>query len=272
MVHGPLLITEVSTLSNICIKLIEERLVDLGQPQALEQEETVHKLRVMTKQLRAAWHLVQPVCGKETAKLRRNALRKLSSQLASARDQSVQKALAEQFHLDHPEISKETLEILFESSTQNSAPAQIPSISNVQQALESEIEAWKKVRLGEDERSTLRHRWRRSLKQAKALTRETLSSNDPELWHSWRKAVKRLRYQREFLSMIHPRMLGKKDLRIRKLGTSLGDHNDLAIFSDQLACSKLDHSELNQLKKVVAMKDQDIKRNCRRLGRKLFGS
>jgi len=260
----------VATLSNICIKLIEERLADLGQPQALENEEIVHQLRVMTKQLRAAWHLVQPVCGKGTAKLRRAALRELSSQLASSRDQSVQKALSEQLHLDHPEVSKKTCETLFDSSPQDSTHVQPPSITDIQQALKTEIEAWKKVRLGDEERSTLRHRWRHSQKQAKALTRETFTSNNPELWHSWRKAIKRLRYQREFLSMINPRLPGKKDLRIRKLGTRLGDHNDLAIFSQQLNASKLEASELNQLKKVVAMKDQEIKRNCRRLGRKLF--
>lgn len=261
----------MANLSNICIKLIEARLTDLEQPQALEDEEVVHQLRVITKQLRAAWHLVQPVCGKVTAKKRRTALRKLSAMLAESRDQSVQQALRGKFHLDHPEISKNSLDALFISSPPDLAQAKSASIAYIRRALKNESAAWGEVRLGDDERSTLRRRWRHSQKQAKSLTRETIHSNDPELWHSWRKAIKRLRYQREFLAEINPRILGKKDFRIRRLGTRLGDHNDLAVFSRQLDSATLEPSELNQLKKIAAMKDKELKRNCRRLGRKLFG-
>ncbi|NOX99310.1 MAG: CHAD domain-containing protein [Verrucomicrobia bacterium] len=261
----------MAKLSNICINLIEERLADLDQAQAFESDETIHQLRVLTKQLRAAWHLVQPVCGKKTAKQRRVALRKLSAMLAESRDQSVQHALREKFYLDHPEVSKESLNALFISSSPDSSHTKSASIANIRQALETESAAWSKVRLGDDERFTLRCRWRHSQKQAKARTLETIKSNDPELWHSWRKAIKRLRYQREFLAEINPRKLGKKDLRIRRLGTRLGDHNDLAVFSRQLDSATLGNVELNHLKKIVAVKNREIKRNCRRLGRKLFG-
>ncbi len=261
----------MAKLSNICTKLINLRLVDLEQPQALEDEEVIHQLRVLTKQLRAAWHLVQPVCGKKTAKQRRAALRKLSAILADSRDQSVQHTLRKKFHLDHPEVPKESLNALFVSSPPDSPHAKSASIANIRQALETEISAWSKVRLGDDERFTLRCRWRHSQKQVKTLTLETTRSNDPELWHSWRKAIKRLRYQREFLAEINPRKLGKKDLRIRRLGTRLGDHNDLAVFAQQLDSSALQASDLNELKGIVTMQDQKIKRNCRRLGRKLFG-
>jgi CHAD domain-containing protein len=183
----------------------------------------------------------------------------------------VQLALAEKFHCEHPEISKESLETLFGSSPPASDPSKQVTTADIQKALEADIAAWKTVRLGDDERSTLRHRWRKSLKKTKALTQQTLTSTDPKLWHSWRKAVKRLRYQREFLAMIHPRILGKKDARIRHLGTRLGDHNDLAIFSRQLGSAELKSADLNALKKAVAIEHQNIKRNCRRLGRKLFG-
>lgn len=261
----------MATLSNICIKLIGDRLADLEQPQALEDEEVVHQLRVLTKQLRSAWHLVQPVCGKALAKQRRDALQGISALLADSRDQSVQQTLKEKFHLDHPEVSKESLDALFVSLPPDSSQSKSASIADIRQALEAESATWSKIRLGNDERSTLRHRWRRSLKKAKTLTLETINSNDPELWHSWRKAIKRLRYQREFLAEVNPRILGKKDIRIRRLGTRLGDLNDLAVFSQKLDSATLNQDELNQLKKIVAIKGQDIKRNCRRLGRKIFG-
>ena len=261
----------MATLSNICINLIEERLVDLENPEALENDEVVHQIRVLTKRLRAAWHLVQPICGKDAAKQRRDSLRELSAQLAPSRDQSVQLALGEKFHREHPEVSKASLELLFGTSSQTSDQSKQPTVDNIHQALEAEIAAWKKIRLGADERTTLRHRWRYSRKKAKALTQQTLNSTDPELWHSWRKAVKRLRYQREFLAMINPRLLGKKDTRIRNLGTRLGDHNDLAVFSQQLSSASLKPDELNALNKAVATENLIIQRNCRRLGRKLFG-
>jgi len=271
IVHSPLLIERVAALSNICIKLTKECLAELDQPQALENEEVVHQIRVLTKRLRAAWHLVQPICGKDSSKQRCDALRKLSGQLAQSRDQFVQLALAEKFHRNHPEISKISLEILIASSPSTSPQSEQTSVTDIQQVLAAEIAAWGKIRLGDKERTTLRYRWRKSLKKVKTLTKETSSSTDPELWHNWRKAVKRLRYQREFLAMINPRLLGKKDTRIRNLGTRLGDHNDLAVFSRQLDCVKLAHDQLKALKKAVALHDQDIKRNCRRLGRKLFG-
>ncbi len=257
----------MAKISNICIGLINEHLADLDPPQALEDGEAVHQIRVLTKRLRAAWHLAQPICGKELAKQRRAALRDLSALLAKSRDQAVQLALAEKFQRQHPEISRQALEALFPHSQSPVAP---PSGPGIRQALEAEIAAWAKVRLGSEERRTLRRSWRASLKRAKSLTVETSASSDPELWHRWRKAVKRLRYQREFLAMVHPRVLGKRDLRIRNLGTRLGDHNDLAIFSRRLDSANLNPSDRQALKKMVALQDRDIKRNCRRLGRRLF--
>lgn len=261
----------MSALSNICIQLVNDSLADLKATQTLENEEQVHQLRVLTKRLRAAWHLSQPVCRGAVAQQRRHALRKLSSLVAHSRDQSVQKALAERFHRNHPELSKDSLQALFPSSADPSQPPALSSITEIRQILKNEIEAWRKIRLGDEERRVLRNRWRHSLKKAKTLTRQSFKSNDAELWHSWRKAVKRLRYQREFLAQINPRILGKKDQRIRRLGTRLGDHNDLAVFRTHLNSADLQRNESNALNKAVAMEDQKIKRNCRRLGRKLFG-
>lgn len=261
-------------LSNICIQLIENSLQELDQAQALENEKVVHQLRVLTKRLRAAWHLAQPICGKELAQQRRTALAEISAQLAASRDQSVQWALAAKFHQKHPQVSEKTLSALFEAPASDTQAPQALSVVDTQSAFATEIYAWKKVQLGDEERSVLRHRWRHSLKKTRALTVKTCKSNSAERWHDWRKAVKRLRYQREFLAMIHPRILGKHDLRIRQLGTRLGDHNDLAIFAKRLtpsAMAAMETTELNQLKKALAMEDRKIKGNCRRLGRKLFG-
>jgi len=262
----------VPSLSHICIQLVQDQLTDLELSQALEDEELVHQLRVLTKRLRAAWHLAQPVCGKKQAQQRRHALRKLSALIAHSRDRSVQSALAEKIHLNHPEISATSLQRLFPSSADTPPPPPLlSSIKEIRQILASEIEAWGNVLLGNQERCVLRHRWRHSFKQTQTLTRQSSKSNDAELWHSWRKAVKRLRYQREFLAQINPRILGKKDLRIRRLGTRLGDHNDLAVFRTHLNSADLERKESNVLNKAVAMEDHKIKRNCRRLGRKLFG-
>ncbi len=261
-------------LSNICIQLIEDSLHELDQARALENEKVVHQLRVLTKRLRAAWHLAQPVCGKNLAQQRRTALAETSAQLAASRDQSVQLALAKKFHQAHPEISEKTLAALFETATLDKQAAHTPSVADTKNAFASETDAWKKVQLGDKERSILRHRWRHSLKKARSLAKKTCQSSSADRWHDWRKAVKRLRYQREFLAMIHPRILGKHDLRIRQLGTRLGDHNDLVIFAKRLtpsAMAAMETAELNQLKKALAMEDRKIKGNCRRLSRKLFG-
>ncbi|MCF6311813.1 MAG: CHAD domain-containing protein [Verrucomicrobiales bacterium] len=259
----------MSTLSSISIQLIRDLLKQLEAPSALDQEEVVHQARVLTKRLRAAWHLAQPICQKKQAQQARCELRSLSALLAPSRDRSVQTALATNLLQLHPDRSATSpnLSSLFPETT-NPSPLSLACITG---PLVSQIAAWENVHFGKQERKVLRYRCRLSLKTAKDLTRQSLKIDDAEQWHSWRKAIKRLRYQREFLALIYPRELGTYDLRLRRLGTRLGDHNDLAIFSAQLHSAALKTPDLNRLKKPIAIEERKIKSNCRRLGRRLFG-
>lgn len=259
----------VSTLSNICTQLIQHNLNDSHESPSLNNEETVHQLRVLTKRLRAAWHLAQPICQKKQVLQARSELRSLSALLAASRDQSVQTALAANLLQLYPDSCEASLELpsLFSETTYPPAP----SLACIQEPLIAQISAWGEVHFGKQERKVLRYRCRRSLKTAKNLTRQCLKSDDGELWHTWRKAIKRLRYQREFLALIYPRELGTYDLRLRRLGTRLGDHNDLAVFTEHLHSASLKNPDFRRLKKPIAIEERKIKGNCRRLGRKLFG-
>ncbi|MGI9244506.1 MAG: CHAD domain-containing protein [Verrucomicrobiales bacterium] len=258
-------------LSKFCIELIQERLVDLDDPQALQNEVVVHQLRVLTKRLRAAWHLAQPACGKKFARKRRGAMRDLSALLAESRDRSVQLALVERLYSDHPDLSKRSLQALCDTGEGLSPLADQAHRTQIKRSLNKEISAWKKVILKSDQQMILRRRWRKSMGQARELAHQTARSDDPELWHSWRKAVKRLRYQREFLGMINPQILGKKDVRIFKLGLRLGEHNDLANFARHVASSKNNTAKVKAINRVVTREHAKIKRKCRHLSRKLFG-
>jgi len=86
--------------------------------------------------------------------------------------------------------------------------------------------------------------------------------------------VKRLRYQREFVAASQGRALGAFDARVNRLGSRLGDRNDLANlaeFADSLLASgDLPAADHGLVRKAIAAAESGIIRNCRRVGRLTF--
>ncbi len=254
-----------SRLSSICVTLLTECLDALeASPRGLEDEEVVHALRVATKRLRAAWKIGAAAAGKEIETERADVLRQLSALLAGNRDLAVLVNLSRELAGRHSEPGFEAivdhLESKFSATTDRDAPEAIKVM------ILSEIEAWRNVVFDSEEDETRAHRQaiRKSERQAKAATKEAMHDTDAEVWHNWRKRVKRLRYQREFLAQIQGRNPGIRDQRISRLGSRLGDRNDLANLTGVVA-------ELGNnppLRKALAAEERGIMSNCRRLGRR----
>ena len=76
--------------------------------------------------------------------------------------------------------------------------------------------------------------------------------------------MKQLRYQREFLAEIQERVPGKFDARISRLGSRLGDRNDLANLT--AVAEKMGNPPL--LRKANAAVERQVLGSCRRLGRR----
>ncbi|MCB1087414.1 MAG: CHAD domain-containing protein [Verrucomicrobiae bacterium] len=250
---------------------------------ALADEEAVHEMRVATKRLRAAWKLVSDLAGSQIAKTRRHALTELSGKLSGARDLSVLTKLAQHLaakqtdgriamafdHIVTPLIHRHDLAL--EEARKATALEGV-----LKTAWEEEIEAWRSLdrEHTHELRRAIRHELRKSLHRARRDTREALRSLDSELWHDWRKTVKRLRYQREFVAAAQSRAPGKFDTRIHRLGSRLGERNDLTNLTILVEAFMLDGelpaTEHAMIRKAIAVEEASLIGNCRRLGRQTF--
>ncbi len=265
------------------LALAEECLDSLTDPAALNQEEIVHQLRVATKHLRAAWHLVKALAPADVSRRRREALRAFSAQLSASRDLAVLDALAQalaarqtdgQIALALDAVREQLHHAAAAAATTRSSPSEIFTL--LREELNREIAAWRAVPRDHHShrRRAIRHQLRKSRQRARRDARDAARSLDAELWHDWRKTVKRLRYQREFVALSQGRLPGRIDARISRLGTRLGERNDLAnlaAFADRLlAEDRLDTRRHGLVRKAIAHQERQLIANCRRLGRQLF--
>lgn len=252
--------SQVTNLGLICIRLVDENLDALNcVSNPLHNEEVVHNLRVMTKRLRAAWKVVSD---SESASRRKSALKELSALLAGKRDIDVLINLAQQMADIHPDAPFSTVVKSLEE--QMTEPVADQSGEAIRSILVDEKAAWSEVRFEGLEQTALRRAIRTSQNKARQAARVAMVSTDPEEWHSWRKCVKTLRYQREFLAEIQNRSPGKWDARISRLGSALGARNDLANLTT-IVESLGNHPGL---RKAIAMEERKVLGNCRRLGRR----
>ena len=263
-------------LNEQCAALCEQCLAHLDTPDCLGSEEIVHFLRVATKRLRAAWHLVK-VVDRELAKNRRAALRELSACIAGQRDRDVLLALASELatESDQNDAFAPLLESL--ASDSEPAPAGSESLDTVREAWTAELSAWQSLdtQLADpaSRRKIFRNALRKSERRAKRRSRLVITAPkaDAELWHEWRKAVKRLRYQREFIAATQGRRLGIRDGRISRLGTLLGDRNDFANLIEAVeSLPELSPQQHGQIRKAIALRERRVMSSSRRLGRLAF--
>ncbi len=262
-----------------CAALCENCLALLESDSASDTERdlVIHEMRVATKRLRSAWHLVK-MADPETAKQRRDALRSLSAEIAGQRDQAVLLELAASLVSENDE-DREAFQSLTENLQNLSSPE--PPVDDIPSAIlrdgwSEELEAWRSLDLGNDgdQRRLIRTALRQSRTLALNRTKLGLADGDAEIWHDWRKAVKRLRYQREFVAISQGRIPGVRDARISRLGTRLGERNDLANLAvgvdSCLATNTLTNHQHGRIRKAIAQRERSILGNARRLGRLAF--
>lgn len=254
-----------SKIGAICVELLDGNLALLrGAEAGLKDELVVHELRVSTKRLRSAWKMVAEKIDPGLKTSRAEAMKEFSALLAGDRDLHVLETLSRELDLKYPEAGfSSVLTYLaenFEGDGESASPERVEAI------MEAEKLAWGEVSFDSfaEEQNNHRRAIRSSLRKAREATHEAVQSKDAEVWHSWRKKVKNLRYQREFLAQIQGRIPGKWDLRISLLGSRLGDRNDLANLTE--IAEKLGNPPL--LRKAIAAEERDLLGNCRRLGRR----
>ena len=272
------------TISELCVGLLQDCRDRLKNAESLEDEDLVHDLRVGTKKLRAVWHLVKSLAGTRNARQHRQSLRDLSAHLSFRRDVAVldeltrQMAAAQEDGKDAMVLDRIGVSLREQPTHSVRHPCSDGLFDEVRTALIKEKDAWEAIDWteapGHHPRKSIRRTLRKSASKARRMTRKALADDSAEIWHEWRKAIKRLRYQREFMAEASGRIPGKFDQRVSQLGTALGERNDLAnllAYGEKLTESgDLASADLGNLKRIIAMTERDLLANCRRRGRRLF--
>ena len=262
----------LSTLCSLCIKRILDR---IHSGETLESEDLVHQTRVLTKRLRAAWKLARGVAPADHVKERRGQLRELSGLLSGSRDQAVLKRLCLDLvgnSLGAPETALRSLETTIIESGPSGNETSL-SVEGLVARLEEEREAWESLDWGsaEDGQRAIQKRFDKSMKVARETTRSALKTDCPEEWHEWRKALKELRYQGEFLAELENRPRTEFEKDVKMLGTLLGKRNDLANLSAfSTAQTSLSKKERDSIDTTIGMDSEKIMLKCRSLARELF--
>ncbi len=277
---------EKPSVTDQCRELCQRCIELLGSSSFETEEEAIHEMRVGTKKLRAAWHLVAAI-DPALAESRRSALRDLSAVIAEQRDRDVLVNLTLDLASREgatPEAFSALENSLQADSRSHDAAAKRAKIEAssidreaLKKAWTEELAAWDSVSPKVEPKSIHRRLFRNALRTSERQARRTTltaladAKANAELWHDWRKKVKRLRYQREFVAISQGRTPGGHDLRLSRLGTRLGERNDLANLSSAIdSLQDLDRDHCGHLKKSVGLRERAILGNAKRLGRLAF--
>ena len=99
-----------------------------------------------------------------------------------------------------------------------------------------------------------------------------LESGEDGAWHEWRKRVKDLWYSARILEQVAPEQLGGLVAESDRLAEVLGDHNDVAVFLDAVACEREQlapgHAEL--LRSAAIRRRDRLRRAAVPLGQRLY--
>lgn len=196
-----------------------------------EGGEAIHKARKRCKRLRAVFRLLRPA--HPDLSCEGNALfREIGRKLSAFRDVDATRAAFRRFVAAAGECGKvlEQLEVILHKDD----PALTPELlaervaESARQAREA-ARRYEKLDLGKNQFSLFGDGLLITYKKARAAMRATYDDPHPETFHEWRKRVKDLTNQTQFLAPLWPEIFGSLRKEFDDLGDILGDDHDLSV-------------------------------------------
>jgi len=181
----------------------------------------VHQLRVTTKHLRGLLQLVRPVVEGSEWRKRDRALRDLAHQLAEARTASVMQKTRKNLNGSDASNAQTTREAAIQAS-----------IEAVCQGLAGERDAILQLRPALNKKRLFKRSVAETYRRARQCYRQWKTGRDLEAAHECRKYIKYLMFQTEFLGPESSPRISKTHERLKLLGQTLGDLNDLVDYED----------------------------------------
>lgn len=192
-------------------------------------EDSVHKIRKGTKQLRARLQLLRQLEGQhhDTEQLRQS-VKELARMLATQRDADVMSFTLQQMIAETEDLEVQQLLASLRSELQ---PAQMPTgdMKRIHKLIREIDKSSQKLLNHNLPAEEIGQVLERRFAVLCATGRELLTSNDWEALHDWRKQVKKLMYQFQLKPALTPRDFFVFE-HLDKLGSGLGNINDLSIL------------------------------------------
>lgn len=267
-------IRETENLTESCVAIIDEILEQLREQESYGSEEFVHQTRVLTKRLRAAWNQVRHMVPDAKIKQRRRALREISARFSGSRDQAVLKTLCSKLADEKSDNDQERVLLSVGDGIELPEDQHLITAEQLASLLEQEKQEWLALdwKDGAECNEVIIKNTEKSYRKARKATRIARKTICSETWHNWRKAIKQLRYQREFLAEIEGRPLNDFELKVRDLGSLLGQRNDLANLENYVVESEKGRTtdQREALDSAIDESTERVMKKCRKLGKQLF--
>lgn len=258
-------------------RALDQDIIDIVTKRQRLNEADIHDMRVNLKRLRAMRHLIYFETSYGHFKKSYRNLRDAGRILSGRRDQTVLgatlKKLAERAGND-----RQTQNVLaVHSRITNIIPKNELKDKTLQNKVKTLIfvdrDNWQQLQDKLAHTGTLVAGLARTHYYSRSLGQRAMRSDAVSIGHRWRKWVKYLYYQVEFISVLRPGELDTVMKDLKRLGNVLGWRHDIANLD--VALAQLDHEE--SLKKNVALVralawswDNELKQECLVLFKRVF--
>jgi CHAD domain-containing protein len=226
-------------LIRLARRLTRDALQHIEHPKSLDRTEDIHQVRVQCKRLRALLRLLKPVSDRKALEQENARIRDAARALSAFRDAFVAgETLKRVFDDTAPRRVQDAAVLLgvkhgglkrkrdLDASFENAGRDLREMVATLRQ-LQVPVRGWEAVAPG------LERSYRRA-QTSYLKCRKHHAEQLAECFHEWRKRVKDLAYQLEFLDNVEPTVLRFLRKEFRRLGTMLGDDHDYVMFAQQV--------------------------------------
>ena len=226
-------------LMRLARRLTRDALQHIEHPKNLDRTEDIHQVRVQCKRLRALLRLLKPVSDRKALDQENARIRDAARALSAFRDAFVAgETLKRVFDDTAPRRVQDAAVLLgvkhgglkrkrdLDASFENAARDLREMVATLRR-LPVRARGWEAVAPG------LERSYRRA-QTSYLKCRKHHAEQLAECFHEWRKRVKDLAYQLEFLDNVEPTVLRFLRKEFRRLGTMLGDDHDYVMFAEQV--------------------------------------
>jgi CHAD domain-containing protein len=237
----------------------------------------VHEIRKRFKRVRALARLARSSLGERCFGVSNQALRDAGKPLAELRDAEAMLGAFDKLkrggHIAAAELGplRDGLKNHYDAVCQKlSSPEHSENTSGLLQKARKAVRDWKIDARGW---SAIQSGLTKSYTKARKAF--AIATIDPSILnlHEWRKQVKYLWNEIEFIKTLRPRRLGRLAVSLRRLGELLGDDHDLAVLAQTVEAKQDDWNAVAVVRRLLPLAHQRrerMQRKAIRLGEQIF--